>query len=144
MEKVVRTLNWYYYGVMVISLIALTVMYYMFSKGMYEPLDTMSTLGMTIQYVVIFLALIGIPGGLYMIKFFKPDTLEKYQELAICRIIIVSGTMPLGIVAFYLFGGYRPMLWVAAIAAIGWFFTKPTIGKVDAEMTPQDPNEETY
>ena len=144
MEKVVRTLNWYYYGVMVISLIALTVMYYLFSKGMFEPLDTMSTLGMTLQYVVIFLALICIPGGLYMIKFFKPDTLEKYRNLAICRIIVVSGTMPLGIITFYLFGGYRPMLWVAAIAAIGWYFTKPTIGKIEAEMKPEDPNEETY
>ena len=143
-EKIVRTLNWYYYGVMIVSLIALTVMYYLYSHQLYEPLDTMSTVGMTIQYVVIFLALITIPGGLYLIKFFKPDTLEKYKELAICRILLVSGTMPLGIVTYYLFGCYQSMLWVAAIAAIGWYFTKPTLGKLEQEMKPEDPNEEKY
>lgn len=144
MEKVVRTLNWYYYGVMVLSLIALTIMYYLFSKGMYEPIDPLSQLGATLQYVVIFAALITIPLGLYLIKWLKPQTLEKYEQLAICRIIMVSGTLPLGIILFYLLGGYKPMMWVAAIAAVSWYFTKPTIGKIEQEMEPKDPNEETY
>ena len=143
-EKVIRTLNWYYYGVMVVSLIALTVMYYLYTHGLYEPLDTMSTVGMTIQYVVIFLALITIPGGLYLVKFFKPDTLEKYQNLATGRILLVSSSMPLGIVTYYLFGCYQSMLWVAAIAAIAWYFSKPTLGKLQQEMKPEDPGQETY
>ena len=52
--------------------------------------------------------------------------------------------MPLGIFAFYWLGGYRSMLWVAAIAAIAWYFTKPTIGKLEQEMSPKDENQETY
>ena len=144
MEKIVRQLNWIYYSQMVIALIVLTAMYYAFSKALYEPLDTMSSLGQAVQYIVIIDALITIPLGLYLIKWFKPQTPEKYFKLAAARILLVSNTMPLGIFAFYWMGGYKSMLWVAAIAAIAWYFTKPTLGKAEAEMTPKDPNEETY
>lgn len=144
MEKLVRTLNWYYYGMMVVSLIALTVMYYMFSKHLYEPIDPLSQLGTTLQYVDIITALISIPFGLYLIKWRKPKTLEEYKQMAICRIVMVSGTMPVSIMFFYLLGGYRPMIWLAAIAAVAWLFTKPTLGKIEQEMEPEDPNEEKY
>jgi hypothetical protein len=36
------------------------------------------------------------------------------------------------------------MLWVAAIAAVAWYFTKPTLGKMEQEMQPEDPNMPTY
>ena len=144
MEEIVKKLNWFYYGIMVLTLIALGVMYYMFYHNMYEPLDPQSTLGSTLQYVVIIAALMGIPFGLYLMKWLKPDTLEKYEQLAICRIVMVSGTMPFAIIIFYLLGGYRPMMWVAAMAAVAWYFTKPTVGKIEAEMKPDDPNEEKY
>ena len=144
METIVKRLNWIYYIQMVISLIALTVMYFAFLKGLYEPLDTMSSLGQTVQYIIIIDALITIPLGLYLIKWLKPQTPEKYFKLAGARILLVSNTMPLGIVAFYWMGGYKSMLWVAAIAAIGWYFSKPTLGKAEEEMKPEDPNEEKY
>jgi hypothetical protein len=99
---------------------------------------------MTIQYTVILLALIGIPAGLYAVKFFKPDTYEKYESAAAFRIMVVGLIMPLAICAFYLFGGYKPMMWIAAMAAVSWLFTKPTLSKMEQEMKPQDPNEETY
>jgi hypothetical protein len=37
-------------------------------------------------------------------------------------------------------GAYRSMLWVAAIAAIGWYFTKPTEGKMQQELLPPTEN----
>jgi hypothetical protein len=144
MNNVVRHLNWYYYGVMILSIIALTVMYYAFMHQWYTPLDRFTTTGMVVQYFVIFDALITIPLGLYLIKWRKPQTLEAYQKLAVWRILLVSNTMPLGLIAFYWMGGYRSMMWVSAIAAIAWFFTKPTLAKVDKEMTPDDPNMPTY
>jgi hypothetical protein len=52
--------------------------------------------------------------------------------------------MPLGIVAFYWLGAYKSMLWVAAIAAIAWYFAKPSEGKMEAELTPKQHNEENY
>jgi len=129
---------------MVIALIALTAMYYAFSKNLYEPLDPSSHLGVIVQYIIIFDALLTIPFGLYLVKFFNPQTERKYFKLAGARILLVSNAMPLGIVAFYWMGGYKSMLWVAAIAAIAWYFSKPTIGKMEQEMKPQDPNEENY
>lgn len=143
-EKIIKQLNGWYYGFMGASLVALTAMYYAFSKGLYMPLDRMSQMGVIVQYVIIFDALITIPLGLYLIKLFKPQTLERYRSFATWRIILVSNSMPLGIIAFYWMGGYRSMLWVAAIAAIAWYFTKPTLGKLDQEMNQSTNNEETY
>ena len=143
-KDVIKNLNWCYYGIMVFTLILLTVSYYAFFKGLYEPLDPQGELGCIVQYVVIIMALVTIPGGLYIIKFFKPKTLEKYQQLATIRISTVSSTMPLGIVAYYWMGCYQSMLWVAAIAAIAWYFSKPTLGKLQQEMKPEDPNIPTY
>lgn len=144
MEQVVKKLNWIYYTQMAIALIVLSAMYYAFSKGLYEPLDVFSSLGKGVQYFIILDALITIPLGLYLVKWLRPTTPQKYFKLAATRILLVSNSMPLGIVAFYWMGGYKSMLWVAAIAAIAWYFSKPTLGKAEAEMTPQDPNEEKY
>ena len=144
MESIIKKLNWIYYGQMVIALIVLSAMYYAFSKGLYEPLDRMSQTGQMVQYIIIFDALLTIPLGLYIVKYFKPQTPEKYFKLAATRILLVSNSMPLGIFAFYWMGGYKSMLWVAAIASIAWYFSKPTLGKMEEEMKPQDPNEETY
>lgn len=144
MNEVVRKLNWYYYGVMVVTLIAVSVLYYLRVKGMIEPLDKMSQAGIIVQYVIIFDALISIPLGLYLIKWRKPKTLEQYTKLATARILLVSNAMPLGIIAYFWMNAHMPMFWVAAVAAIGWFFTKPTLAKVDKEMNPDDPNMPTY
>ena len=140
----IKKLNWIYYSQAVITLIALSAMYYAFTKGLYEPLDTLSTLGRTVQYVIIFDALISIPLGLYLVKLFKPQTTNAYFKCAATRILLVSNTMPLGVVAFYWMGGYQSMIWVAAIAAVAWYFSKPTVAKMEQEMTPNDDNQETY
>ena len=144
MEQVVKKLNCIYYGQMAIALIVLTAMYYAFSKGLYEPLDRMSKAGQILQYVVIFDALLTIPLGLYLVKYFKPQTDRAYFKCAGARILLVSNSMILGIFAFYWMGGYKSMLWVEAIAAIAWYFSKPTLGKMEQEMKPKDENEETY
>ena len=90
----------------------------------------------TIQYIVIFDALVTIPLGLYLCKkqCIKLSTLENeeekllgYKKAAGMRIILVSNAMVFAIAAFYLMGAYQSMLWVAAVAAIGWYFTKPSI-----------------
>jgi hypothetical protein len=143
-EKVVKTLNWYYYGTMVLALIALVVIYYMLSRGVFEPLDPQSEAGSTLQFAVIIVALMTIPLGLYLIKWKKPQTLEKYQELATARILMIGLVMPASIIIYYYLGAYRPMMWVAAIAAVAWYFTKPTLGKLEQEMKPKDPNAEDY
>ncbi len=152
-KQVIRSLNWAYYAMMIISLVALTGMYYGLLNDWYMPIDKQSTLGIVVQYIVIFDALITIPGGLYGFKRLceplqtmedRTEQLKRYRKIAFWRIVLVSSAMPLGIVAFYWLGAYKSMLWVAAIAAIAWYFTKPSEAKMEIELTPKQPNEENY
>ncbi len=143
-NQVIRTLNWYYYGIMILTLVILGVMCYLAIQPDFEPINTMESVGMILQYVAIGITLVAIPFGLYMVKLFKPDTLQKYQDVATARILTVGLTIPMNIAFYYLLGSYQPMMWLAAMSAIAWFFTKPTLGKLEQEMTPEDPNEEKY
>ena len=144
MEQVIRKLNWIYYGQMVIACLVWGGMVYAFNHALYEPLDVFSDMGIAVQYAIIIDALVTIPLGLYLMKLCKPATETKYFKVAATRILLVSNAMPLGIFAFYWMGGYRSMLWVAAIAAIALCFAKPTLGKMEAEMQPEDPDIPTY
>ena len=143
-EKIIRSLNWYYYGVMVVTLVILGVMYFLASRPDFEPFNPMESVGQIMQYAAIGITLIAIPFGLYAVKYFKPDTLEKYQGAAAYRILCIGLTMPLNISVFYLLGSYRPMMWLAAMSAVAWYFTKPTLGKMEQEMKQNDPNTPTY
>ncbi len=143
-EKIIRHLNGWYYGVMVLTLGVLAAMYYLTDRPDFEALNPLEQPAITLQYVAILMAIVLIPFGLYLIKWIKPKTLKVYEQLATCRILMIGSIMPFAISLFYLMGGYRPMMWVAGIAAIGWYFTKPTLGKLEKEMTPEDPNMPTY
>ena len=152
-QKIIRTLNFYYYGMMVLTLLAGTLAYFLIMKDYVQPIDSLSTLGQVIQYVIIFDALLTIPLGLYLCKkqCTKLSVLENeeeklmgYKQAATLRILLVSNTMVFAIAAFYLMGAYQSMLWVAAVSAIGWYFTKPSERKMQLELQPQDPNQEQY
>lgn len=152
-HKILRTLNVYYYGIMVLTLLAGTLSYFLIMKEYVQPIDSLSNLGQIIQYIVIFDALVTIPVGLYLCKkqCTKLSTLENeeerllgYQKAATIRILLVSNTMVFAITAFYLMGAYQSMLWVAAVSAIGWYFTKPSLRKMELELQPKDPNQDNY
>ena len=105
-QKIARQLNWYYYGMMVLALVAMVAMYLLVSKGTIAVIDTMSTAGKVIQYIVIFDALITIPLGLYGFKRVcdKIRSMENeelkfslYRRYAAIRIVMVSNAMLLGI-----------------------------------------------
>ena len=151
-EKIIRELNWYYYGMLVLTLLVGTLCYFLIMKELVAPIDRMSTVGKALQYVVIADALCTIPLGLYLCKYkckrlrTLPDMDDNkwlsYKRTATLRILLVSNSMVIGIAAFYLMGCYQSMLWITAIAAIGWYFTKPTLRKMELELQPQD--QETY
>lgn len=152
-QKIIRTLNVYYYGIMALTLLAGTLAYFLIMKDYVQPIDSLSTLGQAIQYMVILDALVTIPLGLYLCKkqCTKLSVLENeeekllgYKKAATLRILLVSNTMVFAIAAFYLMGAYQSMLWVAAVSAIGWYFTKPSERKMELELQTQDPNQEQY
>ena len=154
MEKnIIKSLNLYYYGVLILTLVSGTLAYFLIMKDLVQAIDPMSMLGQVLQYVVIFDALLTIPAGLYLCKrqcvklaqlTDEEQKLVGYKKAATWRILLVSNTMVLGIAAFYLMGAYQSMLWITAVSAIGWYFTKPTEGKLQAELQPKDPNQEQY
>ena len=152
-QKIVRTLNVYYYGIMALTLLAGTLAYFLIMKDYVQPIDSLSTLGQAIQYVVIFDALVTIPLGLYLCKKQctklstldnEEEKLQGYKKAASMRIVLVGNTMVFAIASFYLLGAYQSMLWVAAVSAIGWYFTKPSERKMELELQPKDPNQEQY
>ena len=152
-QKIIRTLNVYYYGIMALTLMAGTLAYFLIMKDYVTPIDSLSALGQTIQYIIIFDALTTIPLGLYLCKKRctklsalenEAEKLQGYQKAAALRILLVGNTMVFAIAAFYLMGAYQSMLWVAAVSAIGWYFTKPSVRKMELELQPKDPNQETY
>ncbi len=152
-QKIIRTLNVYYYGIMAVTLLVGTIAYFLVMKDYVQPIDSLSTLGQTIQYIIIFDALLTIPMGLYLCKkqCSKLSVLENeeekqlgYKKAARMRILLVSNTMVFAIAAFYLMGAYQSMLWVAAVSAIGWYFTKPSARKMELELQPIDSTQENY
>lgn len=152
-QKIIRTLNVYYYAAMILTLLSGTVAYFLIMKEYVRPIDSLSTFGQILQYIVIFDALITIPLGLYLCKkqcsklSVLEDEQEKllgYEKAAKLRIVLVSNTMVFAIAAFYLMGAYQSMLWVAAVSAIGWYFSKPSLRKMELELQPKDPNLENY
>lgn len=152
-QKIIRTLNVYYYAMTILTLLSGTLSYFLIMKGYVLPIDSLSSLGQVIQYLVIFDALITIPLGLFICKkqCTKLSTIENeeeklvgYNKSARMRILLVSNTMVFAIAAFYLMGAYQSMLWVAAVSAIGWYFSKPSLRKMELELQPKDPNQENY
>lgn len=149
MERdIVKHLNRYYYGMLLLAIVAASASYFLIVKGLVSPVDPMSTLGTIFQSLVILDALITIPLGLYgfkhrCLKLQKEEDellrFKLYEKAAIARIILVSNAMVLALIACYIMGGYRSMMWVAAISAIAWYFAKPTEKKIFLEMnTPED------
>ena len=154
MEKnIIKSLNLYYYGVLILTLLSGSLAYFLIMKDLVLPIDPMTTLGQVLQYIVIFDALLTIPAGLYLCKrqcaklaqlSDENAKFNGYKKAATWRILLVSNTMIWGIAAFYLMGAYQSMLWVTAVSAIGWYFTKPSERKMQLELQPQQPDQENY
>ena len=152
-KKIIKSLNLYYYGVLILTLLSGSLAYFLIMKDIVLPIDAMSTLGQVLQYIVIFDALLTIPAGLYLCKrqcvklaqlTDETAKLEGYKNAATWRILLVSNTMIFGIAAFYLMGAYQSMLWITAVSAIGWYFTKPSEAKLQAELQAPQNDQENY
>ena len=146
-KKIITRLNWYYYGIMAATVGVAMVMYFLIHKDSIELILPNSYAGQILQYIIIFDVLITVPLGLWKhkkncakIALIEDEEarLEAYRKSATWRIVLVSNTMIWAFAAYYLLGGYQSMLWVAAISAIGWYFTKPTEKKMYFELHLQE------
>ena len=146
-KEVVKRLNRVYYGMMAGAVLVAALMYYLIMKETVTPIDPMTTAGQTIQGIIIILAVVCIPLGLYLfsrkckkIRETEDETarMQAYLKAGRLRIIVVSFSMLTGIAGYYLLGGYQSMIWISAISAIAWYFTKPTERKIELELLPDD------
>ena len=145
-KQIIRNLNYWYYGIMALTVCAAVVAYLLIVKQVISPVNPQSAIGQAVQYIIIFDVLLTVPGGLWKhkkncAKIAKIEDeearLEAYHKSAMWRILLVSNTMLWAFPAYYVFGAYMSMLWVAGIAAIGWYFTKPTEKKMYFELHPE-------
>lgn len=151
-RKIVRYLNWYYYGMLAAAVGFGALLYWMLTTGRMNAIDPQSEGGKILQYIVIcsvFLVPIGLYGFNRICRKLskiedEEEKYKKYQKYAAIRILLVSSSMLLGIEAYYVTGGYMSMLWCAGIGAVAWYFTKPTEKKIYLELEPKDDNQETY
>ena len=146
-KQIIRNLNYYYYGIMALTVCLAIVSYLLVIRQVLPIVHPQSLPGQIAQYITIFDVLFTVPVGLWKHKHNcakiaviedESARLEAYRKSALWRIILVSNTMLWAFPLYYLLGGYMSMLWVAGIAAIGWYFTKPTERKMYFELHPQE------
>lgn len=104
-----------YYGMLVLAILAATAGYLLITRDVIAPIDPLSTVGQIAQYVVIFDAIITIPLGLWL----------QHRGYAIWGLVLAANAMIPGFFMFYLLGAYTPMLYLAGMSAIAWYFARP-------------------
>jgi len=122
-------------------------------QGIFAIFNPNDQLGMNLQYIAIIYTLCSIPGVLFWFKR-KCRQLSKieddeqkyaqYYQSAIMRSSLIAAGLVLSSALYVYMDFYTPMLWLAGINAIAFVFTKPTPGKAEAELRPEDENNLTY
>jgi len=154
--KIMRTLYYVLYG-LIIVLFGLIWYHNYETIGRtgqpYQLFAPNEQWGMLIQYFVIGYTLAVIPGVLYWMKracrkiakiedeALRYDTYYTYADIRIGAIAIA---VLFSLLAYWLLGAYKPMLWLAAIGAVALVFAKPTAAKTEEELRPQDESIPTY
>ena len=122
-------------------------------QSLFALFDPNDQLGITLQYIAIIYTLCSIPGALFWFKR-KCRQLSKieddeqkysqYYQWATLRAGLIALGLVLSCALYVYMNFYTPMLWLAGINAIAFVFTKPTPGKAEAELRPEDENNPTY
>ncbi len=144
---IVRRLNVWYYSVAIMTVLVALCSYLLLSKGLIATIDPFSPVGRNLQIVFILITLSCVPFGLFYfkqqckkIRLIEDDRQRQraYIKAATMRILVVGMPMTVDIFAYYMLGGNQSMIWMAAVAAIGWYMTKPTERKIQLELLPDD------
>ncbi len=119
MEKKVNIiLNCFYYGFYLLIAAVAVGMWQAVKQQMIECISPMTTAGQIMQYIVICYVIVSVAGGLYCFKKIidskkvilsadKEGLLLQYRNWGVARITAIGFGAVLGIVAFYLMGGYN-------------------------------------
>ena len=139
-HQIASKLKWFYYGAMVLALIAAALCYYLFPK--YDiRIDPYQKTGIVISYIVICYMLLSVAGGLWWFNrsirpLKKREDEMRYKEYiryAAIRIGVIGAGLIIAIVAYYLLQ-LQTMIYCAAISAIGLVFCKPQEGRIELDL----------
>lgn len=140
-------LNILYYGLYTMAVIILVVFRYVLIPMGMALIDPASQLGNMLQFVEIFITLLGVVYGLYVTKLIKKRVApvtdaaareEQYMAYSFIRMMSVSAGYMIGIPFFFLMGGYQSMLWCAGISFIAQFMTKPSDARQEQELSTDE------
>lgn len=104
-----------YYGLLVLAILSAVVGYLLITRDIFSPINPLSLFGQISQYVVIFDAVITIPLGLWL----------QHKGYTSLGLILASNAMIPAFLLFYLLGANMPMLYLAGMSAIAWYFARP-------------------
>ncbi|MBR1785575.1 MAG: hypothetical protein IJ756_00200 [Paludibacteraceae bacterium] len=145
-ESTNKILQVMYYLIYITMIVVTIVFYYLFHKNdASEFPDLQSQFSLILQYIVIGFTLLGVPGGLYLHKYYcgklkkitdEKEKLRRYFKVCGARMILVSLGLFFGVYAFFALGAYKPMIYCAAISAIALVFCKPTMAKLEIDLDP--------
>ena len=137
-----------YYAFMVLAVAVLGIGYYLINKQIFIPFNPLENTAVILQYCVLFAVLAGVPFALWYPKYIckkrlaamedKAEQEQAYIKVARLRIVIVGLCLVLSSCAYILMGCYKSMIWLTAITAVAWYFTKPTEGKMNLELSGED------
>ena len=143
-----KMLLFLYYLIYFLMVVIALVFYFFYSKQDVSDFpDLQSGFSLALQYAVIGVTLAGVPGGLYLHKYCceklktledENDKLKKYIMVSILRLVFVSLGLLLGIIAFFVLGAYKPMIYCAGISAIALVFCKPSLYKISVDLDLKD------
>ncbi len=146
-QKLSKKLIGWYYGMLVLAVIAATTMYLLISKELITPIDPLTVAGQIVQYIVIGYVIISVPGALAygkwvckkIIQADEDTQFRRYFQMGLLRIVLMGIGMALGIVGFYLLQANQSMILCAGISAIGLIFCKPNARKIELELLDENP-----
>ena len=105
-------------------------------------IDSQSTSGITISYIIILYIMLSVPGGLgihnRMLKRLAKESTQikesKYIKYSIARLVFIAIGFVVSIFFFYILR-QQSLIFCAGIAAIGIYFCKPTAERISYELS---------
>lgn len=146
MQKLLKTLNRWYYAIYVAAIVVALIGFQLFRSGI--NIDPQSPAGIAISSILIIFIIGSIPVTLSIFnkktkKWSKLEDVHErlylYEKASILRLQIIGSAFILGVLFFFLMQS-QSMIFCAGIAAIGLFFSKPAEIKIITDLQIEDPD----
>lgn len=134
-------LNIVYYSSILVAILAALIGFFG-TRDLGWNIDSQSSTGIIISYLIIFYTLLSVPGGLglhnQLLKRLATnntaDKENKYLTYSILRLVFIAIGFAISILFFYIMR-QQSLIFCAGISAIGIYFCKPTADRITYELS---------